>query len=148
MTPPLASRRTRAHDIYNDLRETSRAAHESATRVSARLGASYRVERPKDTPIDPERRESRVPKVIITHAVEDVERWLAGKADRAAAVESMSGSNVADHVAEDGSNQIAISADIADLDKLKAALAAPPPEILEKMQKHGVVPPFTVYVEA
>ena len=87
-------------------------------------------------------------KVIVTHAVEDVERWLAGKADRAAAIESMSGSNVTDLVADDGSNHIAVTADVADVDSLKTALAAPPPEILAKMQEHGVVPPLMVYVEA
>lgn len=91
---------------------------------------------------------SNVPRMVITHAVVDVERWLKGKADRAAAIESGSGSNVTDHVAADGSNNIAITADVADADALKAMIAAPPPEILAKMEEHGVVPPITAYVEA
>ena len=41
-----------------------------------------------------------MPRVVVTHAVEDVQRWLAGKAVRAAAIESGSGSNVTDHVAQ------------------------------------------------
>ena len=42
-----------------------------------------------------------MPKVVITHAVADIDRWLEGKAERAAAIESGSGSNVTDYVAAD-----------------------------------------------
>jgi hypothetical protein len=89
-----------------------------------------------------------MPKMVITHAVEDLERWLAGKADRAAAIESGSGSNVKDHVAADGSNNIAVTADVADVEAITAMLASPPPDVLERMQAHGVVPPLTAYIEA
>jgi len=89
-----------------------------------------------------------MPKLVITHAVEDVDRWLAGQSDRAAAIESGSGSNVTDYVAADGSNNIAITADVADVEQLKGMLASPPPEVLEKMQAHGVVQPITSYVQA
>ena len=89
-----------------------------------------------------------MPKVVITHAVEDIERWLGGKAERAAAIESASGSNVTDYVAHDGSNNIAVSADVEDVAGLQAMLASPPPDVLEKMQAHGVVPPLTAYVQA
>lgn len=51
-----------------------------------------------------------MPKVVITHAVQDLNRWLQGKAERAAAIESGTGSNVTDYVAQDGSNKIALSA--------------------------------------
>jgi hypothetical protein len=37
-----------------------------------------------------------MPRVVITHAVEDIGRWLQGKAERAAAIESGTGSNVTD----------------------------------------------------
>lgn len=67
-----------------------------------------------------------MPRVLVTHAVEDVERWLTGKAGRAAAVESGSGSNVTDYVAHDGSNNVAISADVSDLSAMQAMLASPP----------------------
>ena len=89
-----------------------------------------------------------MPRVVITHAVTDVERWLEGKAERAAALESGSGSNVQDYVAADGSTNIAVSADVADLDAITAMLASPPPEVLERMEAHGVVPPITAYIEA
>ena len=35
-----------------------------------------------------------MPRVVVTHAVEDLERWLQGKAERAAALEAGTGSNV------------------------------------------------------
>jgi hypothetical protein len=89
-----------------------------------------------------------MPRVVVTHAVEDVQRWLEGKADRAAAIESGSGSNVTDHVAQDGSNTVAVSVDVGDLAAMDEMLASPSPEILALMQKHGVIPPLTVYVEA
>jgi hypothetical protein len=89
-----------------------------------------------------------MPRVVATHAVVDVPRWLEGKAARAAAIESASASNVTDHVAADGSNNVAITADVADVDALKAMLASPSPETLALMEKHGVVPPITAYIEA
>jgi hypothetical protein len=89
-----------------------------------------------------------MPRVVVTHAVEDVERWLSGNAGRVAAVESGSGSNVTDYVAHDGSNNVAISADVSDLPAMQAMLASPPPEVAAAMAEHGVIPPLTVYVEA
>jgi hypothetical protein len=89
-----------------------------------------------------------MPRVVVTHAVEDIERWLNGKAARAAAIESGSGSNVTDYVAQDGSNNIAITADVSDLAAMGAMLASPSPEVAAAMQEHGVILPLTVYVEA
>jgi hypothetical protein len=85
-----------------------------------------------------------VPRIVITHAVVDIERWLKGKGDRAAAI----GTNVIDYVAQDGSNNIAITADVQDIDAAQAMLASPPPEIAAKMEEHGVIPPLTAYIEA
>lgn len=89
-----------------------------------------------------------MPRVVVTHAVEDVQRWLNGKAARAEAIESGSGSNVTDFVAQDGSKNIAITADVGDLAEMGAMLASPSPEVAAAMQEHGVIPPITVYVEA
>jgi hypothetical protein len=84
-----------------------------------------------------------MPKVVFTHAVVDVDRWLKGNADR-----QQLGSNVVDYVAEDGSNNIAITADVDDFPALQAMLAAPPSEVQAQMDEHGVVPPITTYIEA
>jgi hypothetical protein len=74
-----------------------------------------------------------VPRVVITHAVADVERWLEGKDGRVAAIESGTGSNVTDYVARDGSNNIAITADVSDVAAMEAILASPPPEAAARM---------------
>jgi hypothetical protein len=88
-----------------------------------------------------------MPKVVITHNVADVEKWLSFKSERAQAVGQLGGTNVVDHVAHDGSKSIAITADIADVDAALAAVASPSPELGSEMEKHGFVPPLLVYVE-
>lgn len=88
-----------------------------------------------------------MPRMVITRAVVDVERWLEGKAERAAAI-GAAGTNVTDYIAADGSNNIAVTADIHDMDAAQALMDSPPPEIAALMEAHGVVPPFTAYIEA
>src|SRR5262249_22733269 len=44
-----------------------------------------------------------MPKVVLTHAVIDVQRWLTGKDERVADIGAV-GTNVTDYVAADGSN--------------------------------------------
>jgi hypothetical protein len=88
-----------------------------------------------------------MPKVVITHNVSDVGTWVGFKSERADAIGQMGGRNVVDHVAQDGSNTVAISAEVDDVAGIMATLASPPPEMGEVMQRHGVMPPLTVYVE-
>jgi hypothetical protein len=88
-----------------------------------------------------------MPKMVITHGVADVQRWLGFKAERAEAIAGLGGSDVVDHVAHDGSNQIAVSANVTDVNGIMAALASPPPELAAAMEKHGVLPPLVAYVE-
>lgn len=88
-----------------------------------------------------------MPRIVVIHEVEDVDTWVGYKAERAEAIGMLGGSNVVDHVAHDGGKTIAVTADVSDVEGLQAALAAPPPEVLEIMQRHGVVPPLTIYVE-
>jgi hypothetical protein len=91
-------------------------------------------------------KEPGMPKVVMTHAVVDVERWLKGKAERAGAL-SPYATNVTDYAAADGSNNIAVTADIEDLAAAQAMLASPPPETAALMETHGVLPPITTYIE-
>ena len=86
-------------------------------------------------------------RMVITHGVVDIDRWLEGKAERAGAVASMGGSNVTDYVAQDGSNAVAVGADVADIEAVLTGLASPPPEMGETMERHGVLMPMTIYVE-
>jgi hypothetical protein len=88
-----------------------------------------------------------MPKIVVIHDVADVAKWLEYHSERAEAIGMLGGSNVVDHVAEGGGNTIAVTADVSDVDGLKAALSSPPPEVAEIMQRHGVVPPLTIYVE-
>ena len=85
-------------------------------------------------------------KVVITHSVADVDTWLKGKAERAEAIGQLGGTNVQDHVAADGSNTIAVTCDMDDVESALATMASPPPEMAEVMQKHGVIPPLTAYI--
>jgi hypothetical protein len=87
-----------------------------------------------------------MPKIVITHAVVDIERWLKGKAERAAVVGAYA-TNVTDHVAMDGSNNIAVTADVHDMAGAQAMMTSPSPEDAAAMERHGVIPPLTVYVE-
>lgn len=84
--------------------------------------------------------------MVVVHNVADIDKWLEFKDERASAIATVGGTNVVDHVAQDGAS-VAVSADVADMDGMIAALSSPPPEMLEIMQRHGVIPPLTIYVE-
>ena len=86
-------------------------------------------------------------RVVISHEVGDVERWLGGKAERASSLPGAR--NVTDLVAMDGSSHTAVAFDIDDVDALKAMLAAIPPDVAAQAESHGVaVSTMRVYVEA
>jgi hypothetical protein len=88
-----------------------------------------------------------MPRTVITHAVEDVERWLKGKTERAAALPGAT--NVTDLVAMDGSNNAAVTFDIDDPDALMAVLSSVPPEMAAQAESHGVIAStMTAYAEA
>ena len=88
-----------------------------------------------------------MPRMVMTHAVVDLERWLGGKEARAAAIGAV-GANVTDYVASDGSSNVAVTADVHDMDAAKAMVTSPPPEVVALMEQHGVVQPITAYIEA
>jgi photosystem II stability/assembly factor-like uncharacterized protein len=88
-----------------------------------------------------------MPKIVITHRVVDVDAWLNFKSERADAIGGMGGTNVVDHVAHDGGNNVSVSGDVEDVAAMMAALASPPPELAALMEKHGVLPPLAAYVE-
>ena len=87
-----------------------------------------------------------MPKLVITHAVVDIERWLKGKEERAAVISKFA-TNVTDHVAADGSKTIAITADVHDMAGAQAMLATPSPDTAAAMERHGVLPPIVTYIE-
>jgi hypothetical protein len=87
-----------------------------------------------------------MPKMVVTHAVVDIDRWLQGKAERAALIGKVA-SNVTDYVAADGSNNIAVTADIHDMEGLQALMASPSPEDAAAEERHGVIQPIFAYIE-
>lgn len=87
-----------------------------------------------------------MPKVVFTHKVIDIERWLMGKEERTAAFAPY-GTDIRDYVAMDGSNEIAVTVDIHDMDGAQAMLASPPPIVAGQMESHGVLPPISAYIE-
>jgi hypothetical protein len=88
-----------------------------------------------------------MPRMVVTHGVVDVENWLSFKAERAEATAAMGALNAVDLVAQDGSKSVAIIGDVADPAAVMAALASPPAEVAATMERHGVVPPLTIYIE-
>lgn len=88
-----------------------------------------------------------MPRIVVVHDVVDVDVWLGYKAERADAIGMLGGSNVVDHVAQDGAKTVAVTTDVGDVEAMMATLSAPPPEMGEIMGRHGVVPPLTIYVE-
>ncbi len=87
-----------------------------------------------------------MPKMVITHSVVDVDNWLKFKSERAESIAAMGGENAVDYVALDGTNSVAVFADVDDVEAMMAGLASPPPELQAVMEKHGVRPPLTAYV--
>jgi len=68
-----------------------------------------------------------MPKMVVTHAVVDVERWLQGKAERVDGFAKWA-TNVTDYVAADGSNNVVVTADIHDMAGLHAPWPHPHPK--------------------
>lgn len=87
-----------------------------------------------------------MPKVVITHAVKDIETWLQGKAERVAAFSPFA-SNITDHVAMDGSKNVAITADVHDMAGAQAMMTSPSPEAAATAERHGVIQPVVAHIE-
>ena len=88
-----------------------------------------------------------MPKVVVIHDVVDVAKWLEVKTERTEAIGALGGSNVVDHVAQDGANTVALTAEVSDVEGLMAAVSSLPPEVGAVMERHGVIPPLTIYLE-
>lgn len=87
-----------------------------------------------------------MPKLVVTHKVVDVERWLEGK-EAIASVSAAFADDITTFVAADGSNNVAFTANVHDMEGLQAFMAELPPEAVASEEKYGVLQPSTVYVE-
>ena len=87
-----------------------------------------------------------MPKIVVTAAVKDVEAWLKFKPDLIAQMSTVA-SDGTSYVAMDGSNRVASTWDVADMEAFQAAQAAGSPEMAAAMEQYGMIPPVTVYIE-
>ena len=87
-----------------------------------------------------------MPKIVVTATVKDVQAWLEFK-PRLVALMSAVASDGTSYVATDGSNRVASTWDVADMDAFQAAQAAASSEMAEAMERYGMIPPLTVYIE-
>ena len=84
-----------------------------------------------------------MPQIIVTAAVNDVEEWLKFKAEMVPAMSAVA-SDGSSYVAMDGSNQVASTWDVPDMEAFRAALNSLPPEMAEAAQRAGMIPSTTV----
>jgi hypothetical protein len=56
-------------------------------------------------------------------------------------------SNVTDHVTMDGSNNVAITADVHDMAAAQALMTTTSPEAAVAAERHGVIQPVMAHIE-
>jgi hypothetical protein len=86
-----------------------------------------------------------MPRVVLTHAVSDVEAWASYKSERAAFFADFA-TDIVDYLPTDGGSTIAVSANVHDMDGLQAALETPEAIALE--EHHGVIPPISTFIDS
>jgi hypothetical protein len=87
-----------------------------------------------------------MPKIVVTAAVKDVEAWLKFKPQLVTHVSAVA-SDGTSYVAADGSNRVATTWNVSDMDAFQAAQSATSPEMAAAMERYGMIPPMTVYIE-
>lgn len=88
-----------------------------------------------------------MPQIIVTAAVNDVEEWLKFKADMVPALSAVA-SDGASYVAADGSNQVASTWDVPDMEAFQAAQSSLAPELAAAAERAGMIPStMMVYIK-
>ena len=85
-------------------------------------------------------------KIVVTAAVKDVEAWLKFKPELIAQMSAFA-SDGTSYVAADGSNRVASTWNVPDVEAFLAAQAAMSPEAAAEMERYGMIPPMTIYIE-
>jgi len=86
-----------------------------------------------------------MPKIVVTHAVNDVKFW-ASKDDERLEILSPFATDLVSYVAVDGSNQVAVTANIHDMGGMMNFMQTP--EAAAAMEAHGVIPPPIFHIES
>lgn len=88
-----------------------------------------------------------MPQIIVTAAVNDVEEWLKFKAEMVPAMSAVA-SDGASYVAIDGSDQVASTWDVPDMDAFRAAQSSFSSELAAAAQRAGMIPStMVVYIK-
>ena len=87
-----------------------------------------------------------MPKIVVTAAVKDVEAWLKFKPELIAQMSAVA-SDGTSYVAMDGGNRVATTWDVPDMQAFQAAQTATSPAMAAAMERYGMIPPVTIYVE-
>ena len=88
-----------------------------------------------------------MPQIIVTAAVNDVEEWLKFKAEMVPAMSAVA-SDGASYVAMDGSNQVASTWDVPDMEAFMAAQSSFSPELSAASERAGMIPStIVVYIK-
>ena len=88
-----------------------------------------------------------MPQIIVTAAVTDVEEWLKFKAEMVPAMAAVA-SDGASYVAADGSNQVASTWDVPDMEAFKAAQGSFSSELAAAAERAGMIPStMAVYIK-
>jgi hypothetical protein len=86
-----------------------------------------------------------MPKIVATHEVEDVKHW-ASKGDERVEIIGPFATEIVSYVAADGSNKVAVSANVHDMEGLMAMMQTA--EAAAAMEAHGVIQPVVFHAEA
>ena len=85
-------------------------------------------------------------KIVVTAAVKDLEAWLKFKPEMVAQMAAVA-SDGTSYVAMDGSNQVASTWDVPDMDAFMAAQRSFPPDLAALAERAGMIPPVMIYVK-
>ena len=86
-------------------------------------------------------------RLMISHAVTDVEDWLARRPQRVADLAPFA-SDITDYVAADGSGRVVVGLEVHDPQGLAAAMARLSPERAASIAEQGIIGPLVTLREA
>lgn len=86
-----------------------------------------------------------MPRIVATHTVNDVKHW-ASKGDERVEIIGPFATEIVSYVAADGSNKVAVSANVHNMEGLMAMMQTP--EAAAAMESHGVIQPVVFHLEA
>ena len=87
-----------------------------------------------------------MPKIVVTAAVKDVEAWLKFKPQLIAHLSAVA-SDGTSYVAADGTNRVATTWEVSDMQAFQADQTAASPEMAAAMEQNGMIPPVMIYIE-